>query len=87
MSYYVYIIRSKVDGTLYKGSSADYIKRLHEHNSGLSRYTSSKIPWELIYVEIHESRTEALVRERKLKRCNRNYLLWLAEQPSNILKT
>jgi len=87
MSYYVYILRSTIDGTLYKGSSADYIQRFHAHNSGLSRYTRGKTPWELIYVEVHESKTSALIREKKLKRCNRNYLLWLIEQPGNILKT
>jgi len=86
MPYYVYIIKSKSDGTLYKGSTSDYIKRFDEHNLGLSRYTRNRTPWELMYVEIHGSKSEALIREKKLKRCNKDYLIWLAEQPSNILK-
>lgn len=50
--YYVYILRSLVDGTYYKGFTENYEKRLEEHNEGLSQYTSTKIPWEMIYVEI-----------------------------------
>ena len=84
--FYVYIIESLMDGTFYKGFSTDYEKRLREHNDGESQYTSSKRPWKLVYVEIHETKTEALKRERRLKRQNRNYLEWLIQQDSNILK-
>jgi putative endonuclease len=84
--YYVYIIRSLKDGTFYKGYSSDYEKRLEEHNLGLSTYTSTKLPWELVYVESHIKKANAIIRERKLKRCNSRYLLWLTEQDSNIIK-
>lgn len=86
MPYYVYIIRSQLDGTYYKGSSEDYIRRLEEHNAGLSQYTSAKIPWVLIYVEEHPDKRSALIRERKLKRCKAEYFEWLANQSSNVLK-
>ena len=39
---YVYILQSQKNGTFYKGYTTDYLKRLHEHNLGLSKYTSSK---------------------------------------------
>ena len=84
--HYVYIIRSLIDGTFYKGYTLDYIARLTAHNSGSSRYTSKKLPWELVYVEAFESKTVALQREKQLKRCNTQYLKWLLDQPSNILK-
>ena len=51
MSYYVYILKSELDGTYYKGSSENYLKRLVDHNAGFSHYTSQKIPWELMYVQ------------------------------------
>ena len=86
MSYYVYIIKSDLDGTYYKGFCSDYLKRLEEHNVGLSRYTSRKIPWRLVYVEIHTDKRSALIRERKLKQCKADYFEWLVEQPTNILK-
>jgi len=85
--HYVYIIQSEVDGTFYKGHSTNYLQRLEQHNAGLSQYTSRKIPWKLVYVEELPSKTEALQRERTLKKQNTGYLNWLITQSSNILKT
>ena len=42
--YFVYIIHSEKDGDYYKGFSTDVIKRLEEHNKGLSEFTASKRP-------------------------------------------
>jgi putative endonuclease len=84
MAYYVYILRSQVDGTYYKGFSEDYFQRLSDHNSGLSKFTASKLPWDLIYVEKHPDKTSALKREKKLKKCKKEYFEWLTSQPSNI---
>ena len=83
--YYVYIIQSELDGTFYKGVSSDYKRRLEEHNEGLSRYTSHKRPWRLIHVEEYADKTQALIREKKLKRCKADYFKWLSSQPINIL--
>ncbi len=83
--HFVYIIRSTSDSTFYKGYSTDYTKRLAEHNAGMSRYTSTKGPWVLVYVEQHLTKRDALIRERKLKRCNSDYIRWLISQPSNII--
>ena len=83
--FYVYIIKSLVDGTYYKGFTEDYEKRLEDHNSGISSYTSHKLPWNLIYVEVHPTKKEALIREKKLKKCKADYFEWLATQNSNIL--
>ena len=33
-SYYVYVLRSDIDGRLYKGHANDVAKRLKEHNAG-----------------------------------------------------
>ncbi len=86
MSLYVYILKSEKDGTYYKGLSDNYLKRFEEHNAGLSRYTSYKIPWSLIYVEEHPDKRSALIREKKLKRCKADYFEWLVKQSSNLLK-
>ncbi|CAN5786486.1 hypothetical protein BH11BAC7_BH11BAC7_23530 [soil metagenome] len=51
MKYFVYIIQRERDKSFYKGYSEDYLKRLVEHNVGKSKYTSTKIPWKLVYVE------------------------------------
>ena len=83
--FYVYILKSLKDGTYYKGFTEDYKKRLEEHNSGLSSFTSGKLPWQLIYVEAHSTKKDALIREKKLKKCKSDYFEWLALQNSNIL--
>jgi len=85
MNHYVYIMESLVDGTYYKGYSNDYERRLAEHNAGLSEYTSKKVPWHLIYVELCGDKSAALKREKELKRANKNYLRWLLIQDSNLL--
>jgi len=81
----VYVIESMVDGDYYKGFTTNYLTRLNQHNNGESKYTKLKIPWKLIFVQEFSSKTEALKQEKKLKRCNKKYLLWLTEQEVNIL--
>ena len=58
---------------------------LESHNSGRTRYSSNKRPWELFYVEILSTKKEALIREKKIKRCKEDYFIWLKNQSSNIL--
>ena len=85
MHHYVYVIESTSEGMLYKGYTTDYTKRLAEHNSGLSTYTSHRGPWILKYVEVHADKTSALKRELMFKKQNRKYFDWLFTQPTNIL--
>ncbi len=82
----MFIIESEMDGTLYKGFTSDYMRRLEEHNQGKSCYTSRKAPWKLLYVEQFESKTAALIKEKQLKRCNRKYIEWLCKQPFNLIR-
>ena len=68
---YVYMVRCR-DGTLYTGWTFDPERRLREHNSGKgARYTRSRTPVELVYLEDANSRAEALARERKIKSLGR----------------
>jgi putative endonuclease len=83
--YYVYIIESLQFSIFYKGSTSDYERRLAEHNEGRNDYTRGKGPWQLIFVQEFEIKSEALIQEKKLKRCNKDYLRWLVLQPVNIL--
>jgi len=68
MPFFTYILQSERDQSFYVGFTSDLQQRLEQHNSGLSAYTSSKIPWKLVYFEEFETKTEALKRERFLKR-------------------
>jgi putative endonuclease len=67
MNYYVYILRSLKDGKFYIGSTSDIKARLSFHNAGLQRSTKSRIPFELIYSEDYNSKTDALKREKQIK--------------------
>ena len=85
MPFYVYILKSLKDGTYYKGSTENYLQRFSDHNAGKSRYTSSKIPWKLIYVEELADKKTMLIREKKLKHCKADYFKWLVLQASNLV--
>ena len=53
--WYVYILRSKADGKLYVGSTADLRRRLQEHREGQSQSTRNRRPLELeAYIAVKE---------------------------------
>ena len=83
--YYVYMLESELDGDIYKGITFDYIKRLEQHNEGSSKFTKSKRPWRLIFVQVVQTKKDALQEEKRLKKCNKKYLVWLIGQKVNIL--
>ncbi len=59
MKYYLYVLRSSKDEKLYIGVSADPVRRLREHNSGKSKSTRYRRPFEMIYTKEFEKRKEA----------------------------
>ncbi|MDP2941126.1 MAG: GIY-YIG nuclease family protein [Candidatus Omnitrophota bacterium] len=67
MRYFVYILRSLKDRTLYIGISQDPEKRLQEHNSGTSKYTKGHRPYKLLCKEEYCDRIVARGREKYLK--------------------
>ena len=72
MSYYVYILRCK-DGSYYTGHAKDVEKRFEMHRKGKgARYTQIHEPEKLVYLEQFESRSEAMRRERRIKRLSHN---------------
>jgi len=65
--FYVYILQSIKDRSLYKGTTSDLKRRLKEHNSGKGFYTSQHYPYKLIYYEAYLLKSDAEARERYLK--------------------
>lgn len=65
--FYVYILKSRIDGQLYFGSTSNLKRRFHEHNSGKNRATKGRKPFDLVYYEAYRARADALRRERMLK--------------------
>ena len=64
---FVYIIQSKKDLSFYIGQTSDLDTRLSKHNDGFSKYTATKTPWRIVYFETHNSRIEAIKREKEIK--------------------
>ena len=65
--YFVYVLRSEVDGRLYKGLTQNLENRFEEHNKGKMKSTKGFIPWILVCHEKVETRVEARKREKFLK--------------------
>jgi putative endonuclease len=72
---YTYILFSAKLNKYYVGACTDLQKRLHEHNIGHSRFTSTGIPWEIKYSESFKTLQEAKKRELFIKRMkSRKYI-------------
>ncbi|MFH0828835.1 MAG: GIY-YIG nuclease family protein [Candidatus Kerfeldbacteria bacterium] len=65
--YSAYIIQSTVDGRFYIGCTNDVHRRIHEHNSGYSRYTKPYVPWKLVFEKRCATLSEAKRLERTIK--------------------
>jgi len=79
--YYTYIIQSVKDESFYIGYSSDLEKRIMIHNSRLSKYTSTKTPWKLVYFEEYVNKSDAIKREKFLKK-QRNMMFWISAKYS-----
>ncbi|HEX7229874.1 MAG TPA: GIY-YIG nuclease family protein [Candidatus Binatia bacterium] len=77
----VYILTSKRNGTLYIGVTSDLLKRCWEHKNNLvDGFTKQYGVHQLAYFELHRDMTEAITREKQLKRWNRAWKLKLIEK-------
>jgi putative endonuclease len=80
MAFFVYILASKRNGTLYVGMTDDLVKRVWQHrNDVIPGFTKRHGVKTLVWHETHESRESAFARERQLKKWNRAWKLELIE--------
>lgn len=76
----VYIVRCS-DGTLYTGITKDVDRRCQQHQAGnASKYTRSRRPVRLVYVETCSGQSSALKREAAIKGLTRREKLQLVRQ-------
>jgi putative endonuclease len=74
--YYVYILASKRNGTLYIGVTSDLIKRVWEHKNQLVRGFTKKYGVDkLVYFETFIDPETAIWREKRLKKYPRQWKL------------
>ena len=79
--YYVYILASKRNGTLYIGVTSNLIKRVWQHrNKIVSGFTAEYDVFMLVYFEEYSNVEEAIAREKYLKGKKRDYKLNLIEE-------
>ena len=79
-SFYVYIMASKRNGTLYVGSTSDLIKRVWEHkNKIIPGFTAQYNVHMLVYYETHSTYIEAARREKRFKNWRRQWKINLIE--------
>ena len=64
--YYVYVLENNV-GRWYIGQTDNLMMRLNRHNNNEVKSTKNHGPWQVIYTEKHNLRTEAMRREEYLK--------------------
>ncbi len=79
--YYVYILASDRNGTLYVGVTNDLARRVYEHRNDLiegftKRYGVHKLVW----FEVHGDINEAILREKRIKKWNRSWKLRVIEE-------
>ena len=79
--FYVYILGSKRNGTLYIGVTNDLERRVYEHKVGFgSKFTSKYGVRKLVYFETFQYIDDAILREKRLKKWNRIWKIELIEK-------
>ena len=80
-AFFVYILASKRNGTLYVGVTNDLARRLSEHKAKLvPGFTCKYDVDQLVYFEAYDSILEARAREHSLKRWRRAWKVALIEK-------
>ena len=79
--YFVYILCSKRNGTLYIGVTSDLVRRIWEHRNDLVEgFTKRYGVHRLVWYELHKSMESAIQREKRLKEWRRTWKLELIER-------
>ncbi len=80
-TYYVYILSSQKDGTLYVGVTNNLIRRIWEHQTGIIEgFTKKYHVHHLMYFEQFENIEDAIAREKYIKGKKRKYKTDLIEK-------
>jgi putative endonuclease len=84
MPHFTNILKSKVKDRYYIGSTDNLERRLILHNEGNSISTKPFVPWEIVYFEEYDTKSEAIKREYQLKKMkSKKYIEWLITNHSS----
>jgi putative endonuclease len=79
--FYVYILASKRNGTLYVGVTNDLLRRVQDHREGEgSAFTKKYNVTKLVYYESTPHHSAAIQREKQIKPWKRKWKLELIEK-------
>ena len=78
--YFVYLMASQKQGTLYCGVTNDLLRRVYEHREGLAPgFTEAYGAKRLVWFEPHDDVERAIRREKRIKRYSRQWKINLIE--------
>lgn len=81
MPYYVYLMASRRNGTLYLGVTNNLVRRVYEHkNKVVPGFTSRYGVDRLVWFECYDDPENAIAREKDIKKWRRAWKLRLIEQ-------
>ena len=76
-----YILASRRNGTLYIGVTSDLISRVFQHREHVVMgFTSKYNVTRLVWYELHGTMDEAILREKRIKKWNREWKARLVEE-------
>ena len=77
----VYLLASKRNGTLYTGVTSNMAARVWQHkNNQVEGFTQKYHVHTLVYYEVHQNMTSAIIREKQIKKWKRQWKLELIEK-------
>ncbi len=77
----VYILASRRHGTLYTGVTSNLLGRLYQHREKVTAgFTAEHDIARLVWFEVHEDMSAAILREKRIKKWNRDWKLALIER-------
>jgi putative endonuclease len=83
--YYIYILASKRNGTLYIGVTNNLVRRVWEHkNDVVEGFTKKYGVHQLVWYEVADTPGAAIAREKQLKKWNRAWKLKLIEEKNQV---
>lgn len=85
MTWYVYILASKKNWTLYIWVTSDLQRRIYEHKEWLVDWFTKKYDVkQLVYYEEHSTIEDAIYKEKQLKKWNRSWKIELIEEKNPL---
>jgi len=79
-AFYVYVLASRRNGTLYVGVTSNLVQRAWQHREGfVSSITKEHDVKKLVWYEQHETAESAIKREKQIKKWNRAWKVELIE--------